>query len=276
MRRMLSFADVIEIAGRSHATRDIVLVGGQALNFWSDYFGVVTPETESQFGVALSSDIDFIGGAAEARAFATGLNASVKIAGEADPHSPNTAVVILPDGENEHLIDFLGSLNGFSQREFEQVSDWAVPVRVAQHADDRLLVMHPVHCLQSQLANVYARPLDRRSGPDGERHARRVRLAVEVCRRTVLELLDRGAERQALTIAERLHELSLLESAFRASFEDGVRVRSAIPLADMPTMFQERRAAHMERAYEIALGKYERLLVRRAAIAEKKRRDDDA
>ena len=57
MRRMLAFEDVLAIAARSDATRGIVLVGGQALNFWSDYFEIVTPATEDKFGVALSNDM---------------------------------------------------------------------------------------------------------------------------------------------------------------------------------------------------------------------------
>ena len=270
MRRMLAFEDVLAIAARSDATRGIVLVGGQALNFWSDYFEIVTPATEDKFGVALSNDIDFVGGAREATAFAAGVGGSVRIAGEADAHSPNTALVMLRDGGDEHIIDFLGSLNGFSPREFEQVAQWAVPVRLAPESDAYLQVMHPVHCLQAQLANVYGPSLDRRSGPGGERHARRVRLAVEASRRTVLDLLGRGAERNAFKVVERLHAVSLLEPALRARVLDGIEVECAIPVARMPAIFRERRAESMQRALELALGKYERLLARRAAIATKK------
>lgn len=265
MKRLLSFGDVQQVVAGVPGLRGIVLVGGQALNYWSERFDL------KDFGLALSADIDFLGSGAEATEFARSTGGRAEVATLANAHSPNTALVYLKIDGDEYLIDFLGSLKGFSPPELEQVRKWAVPVEVVR-GTAHLSVMHPVHCLQSALENVYGTALDRRSGPGGARYVTRVRLTIEACRRITLEYLEQARQRDALRIAEKVHELSILSTAMRARAEDGVEVSGAIPVNGMPEAFVSKRAPQLQRERDIATRKYQRLLERRAAVAKKKKR----
>jgi hypothetical protein len=169
--------------------------------------------------------------------FGQALGGEIAVAGVDDAHSPNTALVTLDIDGDKHLIDFLGSMKGFSPQELERVRQWAIPLRVTQGTPRPLYVMHPVHCLEAQLENVYGRALNRRDDPGGERYVGRVQLAVEACRRVGERYLDEGQPRSALRLAEKVHELSLLPSAIRARFEDHVLIERGIP--DGPKMPEE-------------------------------------
>jgi hypothetical protein len=265
MTRRLSYRDVLAVVERVPDLTDIVLVGGQALNFWAESLGIAGTEPSERYGAALSDDIDFLGSARAALAFGEATDADVRIASMDAPNTPNTALVTLDlDGE-EHLIDFLGDMHGFSPQELERVRRWALPVMLERGAPRPLHVMHPVHCLQSQLANVYGRVLDRRAEPGGERYVARVRLAIESCRRIIARYLDQGVVRSALAAAEKVHELSLLESAMRAHFEDGLEVDAGIPdHPAWPPEFPEKRRPQMQRQLEHSHEKAEQLRKRQA------------
>ncbi len=259
MSRRLSFTDVLTVVERVPDLSGIVLVGGQALNFWAETLGIATTETAAPFGPASSDDIDFLGSARAALSFGEATGGKVAIAGMDNAHSPNTALVTLDHDGEEHLIDFLSHMKGFSAAEIEQVRRWAVPLSLRPGAPRPMLVMHPVHCLESQLENVYGRALNRRAEPGGERYVGRVRLAIEACRRIALRHLGSGDTRSALTLVEKVHELSLLSSSMRARIEDDVRIEDGIPdNPAMPADFREKRRPQMQRHLERAIKKFER------------------
>jgi hypothetical protein len=263
--RRLSFRDVIRVVEKVPDLSGIVLVGGQALNFWAESLGIATADTAAPYGPAVSDDIDFLGPARAAIALGEAVAGKVKIAGMDDANSPNTALVTLDIDGERHLIDFLGDMKGFSPRELERVRSWAIPLTVGQHSPRPMYVMHPVHCLEAQLENVYGVDLNRRSERGGERYVGRVRLAVEACRRLTLRYLETGKARSALRIAEKAHELSLLPSAMRARFEDGLQVEAATPEGSMPVAFREQRHPQMQQRLERAIKIQERIRNRETA-----------
>jgi hypothetical protein len=101
---------------------------------------------------------------------------------------------------------------------------------------------HPVHCLEAQLENVYDQ-LNRRAEPGGERYIGRVRLAIEACRRITLQHLNQGDARSALKVVEKVHALSLLPTAMRMRFEDGIQVERGIAEEAMPEDFLKKAFA---------------------------------
>src|SRR5688572_23295431 len=80
---------ILKLAGT-----DMVLVGGQALAFWSAYYQTPTPT------IAITKDIDLLGGQADVKRLARGLNASC-----AFPHRKDITLLAgqvtkgLPDGD---------------------------------------------------------------------------------------------------------------------------------------------------------------------------------
>ena len=266
MTRRLSFRDVLAVVEKVPDLSGIVLVGGQALNFWAETLEIATPDSEGLYGPAVSDDIDFLGSARSAVAFSDAIGGSVQIAGMDSPHSPNTALVTLDIDGEERLIDFLGDMKGFSSGELARVHAWAVPLRMRRGAPRPMYVMHPVHCLEAQIENVYGTALNRRAELGGERYVSRVRLAIEACRRTTLRYLKNGDARSALNLAEKVHMLSLLPAAMRARFEDGLQVEMGIvESSEMPKEFLEKRLPQLRAAHERKLSKSERVHQRRTS-----------
>lgn len=260
MNRRLSIRDVRAVVEKVPDLSGIVLVGGQALNFWAEALGIANEDSEGPYGPAVSGDIDFLGPPTSALAFGEATGGKVKIAGMDDAHSPNTALITLDIEGEEHLIDFLGGMQGFTFRELEKVRRSAMPVGLVPGRHQPILVMHPAHCLESQIANVYGYQLNRRAEPGGERYVGRIKLAIEACRRITLRHLDEGDMRGALKVVEKVHTLSLLPAALRARVEDGVCVENGIPEApNMPRQFLEERLPRMRRTHERKLIKFRRI-----------------
>ena len=265
--RQLSIGDVAHLISTIPELDGLVLVGGQALNFWAQQLDIATPESTGSFGPAVSEDIDFLGTALEAQAFAEAIKGKILIAG-LDDHGPNTALVNFDlDGET-HEIDFLRHLKGFTTPELDEVWDKAAVIELME-GTPKLRIMHPMHCLQSQLENVYG-VLNRRDEPNGERYAGRVRLAIETCRCISIKCLADGDVNGALEVVELVHNLSRNECAMRARYTDSILVESgAIYEPSMPSKFLEKRLPQLQRLHAIAIKKYEALLVRREQVKEK-------
>lgn len=260
MTRRLSVRDVRAVIEKVPDLSGIVLVGGQALNFWAEALGIANENSNGPYGPAVSGDIDFLGSPAAALAFGEAAGGKVKIAGMDDAHSPNTALVTLDIEGEEHAIDFLGGLKGFSHQELERVRRSAMPVGLVPGEHQPILVMHPMHCLESQLENIYGQDLNRRTEPGGERYIGRIKLAIEACRRITIRYLDEGDLRSALKVAEKVHALSLLPAALRAQIEDGVYVGEGIlDSQPMPKEFLEKRLPQLRRVLERKLKTYRRM-----------------
>lgn len=225
---------------------ELILVGGQATNAWAEALGIGSESAEGLYGAALSDDIDFLGLAPAAISLARAIGGKVKVAA-IDSHTPNTAVVTFDlDGET-NTIDVLHSLQGFSDGALEEVRTWAAIPQMPQSLETRLRVMHPLHCLQGQLENVYG-ILNRRDKTDGERSANRVRMLCEIARRTVQRYLDEGEAASARLMIERLYERARTEPALRAKARDGIDLVEGLPLdVRLGAEFLEKRVPQLER-----------------------------
>jgi hypothetical protein len=266
MKRLLSISDVARLVARIPDLSGLVLVGGQALNFWAENLQIADADSEGPYGAALSADIDFLGSAKAAQEIATAVSGAVKLAGTENLHSPNIALVTFDVDGEAYEMDFLWHLQGFSPAELQRDGEvWtrAVPLQLTDEATP-LRIMHPVHCLQSQLENIYG-ALKRRDEPDGSRYVPRARLAVEASRRISIKYLEEGDIRSTLGVAETIHRLSLRDPALRARLRDDVRVDDAIVTDPrMPASFLERRRAQMREQLESKLSKFERAQNRRS------------
>lgn len=243
--RRLSYRQVLEIVS-GKPVDELILVGGQATNAWAEALGIASDSAEGLYGVAISDDIDFLGFAPAAISLAKAIGGKVKVAA-IDSHTPNAAVVTFDlDGET-NTIDVLHSLQGFSERDLEEVRKWAAVPEMPQALENRLRVMHPLHCLLGQLENVYG-VLNRREKGDGERNANRVRMLCEIARRTIQRYLDEGDADSARLMIERLYERARTEPALRARTMDGTDLVEGLPLdARLGGAFLEKRVPQLER-----------------------------
>src|SRR5262249_31366428 len=95
---------------------EIILVGGQALAFWSTRFADLLGEVT----VVASKDIDFEGSADAARTAAILLEAKVTIPSPVEP-SPMTGVVIFTDADGfDRTLDFIAAPRGLDAEDVRE------------------------------------------------------------------------------------------------------------------------------------------------------------
>ncbi|MFT3818840.1 MAG: hypothetical protein QM750_14580 [Rubrivivax sp.] len=140
-----------EVLGRllRAAGDDLVLVGGQALAFWVQRYGLVLPADV----VAVSADTDFLAPSTAARAAVLRMAAALQGQAQFPSRRALTALVgqaCLDIGDDEFInVDVVFRVIGLTQ---DAVRKRAVRVEV----DDVIFaVMHPLDVLRSRLANLH-------------------------------------------------------------------------------------------------------------------------
>lgn len=158
----VSQKDVLRVASAVGIDDGAFVVGGQALNIWAEYYSSRTNEL-SEFAPYTSKDIDYFGPQEAAKKMATALGGKVAFPPIGDS-TPSTAIVtVLIDGR-EILIDFISHVLGIHDRSLKNgVVEIVAPLQLV---DGEVLisipVMHPLHCLQSRIANALSPATKRR------------------------------------------------------------------------------------------------------------------
>jgi hypothetical protein len=226
------------------ADPSVVLVGGQAVEFWARFLGL--DKADSSAELLASKDIDFEGSAAAARAAADLLGGRSRIP-SFDHHTPLTGVVFFDDSDGiERRIDFLVSPLGLDGRD---VRDTAVDVEIGADASRvTLWAMHPERVMESRIANVQILGID-------DVHAlAQLRTSIAIAREWSRFLLadcsisGHDRVRGVLRLNERIFRKCVRDLHFRQLFADrGIDPFDAV-LADddqLPSAFRERRYAQM-------------------------------
>ena len=114
----LTYRDTVRILARLQGLdHPIVLVGGQAVNFWASYYADRVEELRAGAPYA-SKDIDFEGSHDAVEECARRLNGEARLATLDDPGTPNTGIVAFID-DDHHLrtIDFLLAPAGLNEHD---------------------------------------------------------------------------------------------------------------------------------------------------------------
>lgn len=223
----------------------IVLVGGQALAFWSARFA----EPSGEISPVASKDIDFEGSSDAARRAARLLGGEVMIPSPLEP-SPMTGTVAFVDAEGiDRTLDFIEAPRGLDA---DDVRETAVRIELPQSpgADSGavLWVMHPERCMESRIYNT----IELRR--DDELGLGQLEVSVPVARRWSQSLLEdetieeRRRQRAVLDLNERIFKLCREDRCFLAvKSRHGVDPFEAV-LADsrLPDEFMARRYPQMQ------------------------------
>jgi hypothetical protein len=223
---------------------EIVLVGGQALAFWSARFA----EPAGEISVVTSKDIDFEGSAGAARVAATLLKAEVMIPSPVEP-SPITGVVTFVDVEGiDRSLDFIDAPRGLQA---DDVRETAVRVDLSASSEQAegtaVWVMHPERCMESRVYNAIE------LGRDDELGLDQLRVSVPIARRWSQSILENDAiddqegVRAVLKLNERIFEKCCDDYCFQAVYKRfGVDPFAAV-LEDprLPAGFREKRYPQM-------------------------------
>ena len=230
--------------------RSIVLVGGQAVAFWTRFLQERSSEVAA-FTPLVSKDIDFEGSARAVRRAADLLTARVRLA-SIDDHTPNTGIVLFIDADGvEREIDFIDEPLGLRARD---VRDTAVRLIVSGgevRYEVLVWVMHPERCMESRIYNAQV------LGKTDALAMRQLQASIVCAREWSRYLLDEDSSpervRAVLRINERIFRKCMRDIHFRAAqLALGIDPFEAL-LVDhcaLPVRFRETRYPQMRQQLE--------------------------
>lgn len=190
---------VLDIARILSDDERAFVVGGQALNLWAEYYSEGATEL-LEFRPYTSKDIDYFGQRAVAEKLAAGLGGSIDVPSP-DDTTFQTAIVHATVQGIDIDIDFLSHVKGVQRGLEAGVVDLILPYdHEGKEAELAIRLMHPLHCLQSRVANVI--DLGRNDGTS----RRQLAAAPIVLREYIAESLADGEEREAINILRALFE----------------------------------------------------------------------
>lgn len=221
----LAFDDAFEILGPALPGDDVVLVGGQAVNYWLSYYRDREPSL-AEVGLVTSDDVDFYGmrdAALRMKQALAGSNLELPSFGDA---TPNSALLTFKDEAGvARRIDFLWSVHGIPDK---RVRETAVDVELLSRAGEptgiHLRILHPVLCLVSRIRNTctwatYQTP----------RALQQARAAIGCARGFLSECCEKGDPRVAHRSIRFVGELAASPAGKMAFAQFDLDVLAAIP-----------------------------------------------
>jgi hypothetical protein len=203
------------------ATQPAILVGGQSLTFWVDFFKIPVPKSNTPY---LTQDADVLATKHDARIFATELHGTLNIP-KSDDHTPNTAIVTYntPDGRTL-FVDFMGTLIGLTNQEIRKT---AVEFEHPEYGFIRIL--HPTLVLKSRIVNLHR--LQSKRDTNGIEQARLAVLAVKAFFENYISLGLAGTnpDRYLVERVKWLGKLALSDAGIYVFTQWGIDVMEAAP-----------------------------------------------
>ena len=220
--------DAAALIGQTRS-ENTVLIGGQAVAFWIDYFAIRARLP------ALTVDIDYLGTRREAQLADARLRYPHKLKLAAPEDLPNTALlsVTLEGYKDPILIDYLAGIIGVDSRAI---------VRSAVTIDfqgEPLKIIHPIHLMQAKIWNLY-----RLTGKRTREGVEQGRLAIEIVA-AFLRTVELG-RRDLLKAIESIGKFAATDPARDARERYGLQCLKAVPEevfreGGLPRAFHERR-----------------------------------
>jgi len=203
------------------ATQPAILVGGQSLTFWVDFFKIPVPKSNTPY---LTQDADVLATKHDARIFATELHGTLNIPKPGD-HTPNTSIITYKTADGRTLfVDFMGTLIGLTN---EEIRKTAVEFEHPEYGFIRIL--HPTLVLKSRIVNLHR--LQSKRDTNGIEQAR---LAVLVAKAFFenyisLGLAGTNPDRYLVDRVKWLGKLALSDAGIYVFAQWGIDVMEAAP-----------------------------------------------
>ncbi len=222
---------------------NMVLVGGQALAFWMDRYGI-QPQ-----GATVSNDGDALGRIDHAERIARSLRA-VLVRPSERARTSLVAQIRIPTGAHGrernidvlHLLYTVGGLR--KSREFTDAV-WRDSIEMEWRRGARIRVMHPLHVLDSRIQNAVGLLDDK-----GPHVLTQAVWAIEVARAAILRVLTQpGQDERVGAMIQQVYRLARSRAGRQLMREHGIEALSAIPAAQIRahSSAHERQLAAVER-----------------------------
>jgi hypothetical protein len=209
----------------SEETPNLILVGGQAVNFWS----VRYYEDNEQWNALrpfTSEDIDFLGSRQDVQSIGTVLEGEVFLNRSFDA-SPQAGFVLVKHKGKQLRIDVLANVFGINEQE---IAAWAIEFIGTQELEGvRLKVIDPLRALESKLECLFGLP------QEGRQDLKHTHLCVKVLDAFLRENCQVIPDRVLLDIIERVFKVAAKENGLRAWRQYGIEIEQGIPLNMLET-----------------------------------------
>lgn len=206
---------------------DMVLVGGQALAFWMDRYGI------QPAAATISNDGDALGGLECAQRIAQDLRATLLMP-DNQALTSLVAQIRIPVGprglvRNIDVLHLLYTVSGLRKSREFTAAVWRESVQMEWKRGHRIRVMHPLHVLDSRVQNAVG--LQSEKGPHVLTQAA---WAVQVARQSMLRVLEQPHESARLgAMVRQVHNLARSRAGRQLQREHGIDVLHAVPVAQI-------------------------------------------
>lgn len=226
--------------------RDMVLVGGQALAFWMDRYGL-EPETAT-----ITNDGDLLGGLAPAAGLARALRGAL-VQPQERALTALVAQIRIPIGgdarvRNIDVLHLLYTVSGLRRSRDFTKAVWRDSIEIEWKPRHTIRVMHPLHVLDSRIQNA-AGLLDEK----GPHVLTQAAWAIQVARAAILRVIDQPEEDDRLGhMIQKVYTLARSRAGRQLQREHGLEVLHAIPIDEIRVAapHHERQLAAVQRAIE--------------------------
>jgi hypothetical protein len=197
---------------------ELVLIGGQALFFWADYYNLSEEQIETPL---MSKDIDFLG-SYNAAAHCAKVWKGKLYQPSSNDHTPNTAKVIIPlDNQEQIDVDFLAYVHGLDKNEANKKASFQ-----AQEEKIVFYVLNPVFCLKSRLENIYGLGYGKNRILQ---EVSRLKMAIMIERLHLNDLLNNKDTRRAINETKLLLTWAKNNKGINVYLEHHVDILESIP-----------------------------------------------
>jgi hypothetical protein len=221
-------ADLTRVIDAIHALPDwqsVVLVGGQSLTAWVEYYNIELPAFEGPY---LTIDADFLGTKTEAEVIARALESKAQIP-SIDDHTPNAASIDFTGASGRKLhIDILSGILGLKS---DDVRKLAVNLQI--NSNKPVSVLHPLLVLESRCVN-----LQRLTAKRHRNGITQARVACTVVEHYLAECLNIPARRrEAFKATRRIAKLAQTSAGIFVWKQWDIDVIAAVDASKMPGQF---------------------------------------
>jgi hypothetical protein len=203
----------------------LILIGGQAINYWSDKYQQDTPEWR-RLRPYTSEDLDFYGGRAEALSCSKIIPGTKATLNDGHDPSPNAGVLFCPFKGGKLRIDILTTVYGLKTKDVVR----AAPL--IQKGDISIQVLHPLHCLIGKTISLANLPQEERQD---EKHLKLALLFVSAFLR---DLVAQGEVRSVLNMIEEIYRVAGTSEAVSVFDRHALAIESSIPWEDFKSSQQ--------------------------------------
>lgn len=233
----LTFDDVAQILATIDS-KDNVLVGGQAINFWAERYRDRN-DVANQIGELplTSKDIDFY--SADPKALAKYLANQMP---ESEAKSAETGAYLVYVNRGTRQLDIINDVPGIKKSaDIKKLAMEVPPNTLLNHS---LRVLHPIHCVKSRVYNYY------KFGRTDAHSMRQLSLSVLCAREYLVELLSQDSmfEQTVRAWNENIFTFCVEDVHGKTIYNDSRVDPFALTILDDPRLnesFREKRVPRM-------------------------------